>query len=231
MREAGVRVRACPAPARRRPRRSVPEAARTKETSCPCPPRIPSSWSSTPTATSPGGGPWCSGPLATPHLLIAYALRFVRQALTLISFFTVLFTEQIPRPLFDAIVMTYRYEWRAMSYAFFMHQDYPPFDFDLSTEDDGAEPHTSLRLTYPGHLQRWQPLYKWFLAIPQYFVLAGLAIAACAAIIAGFFAVLFTGDYPEGIQGFLVSAYRYALRVEAYVGFLTDRYPPFSLAA
>jgi hypothetical protein len=24
-----------------------------------------------------------------------------------------LFTEQIPRPLFDVIVMTYRYEWRA----------------------------------------------------------------------------------------------------------------------
>jgi hypothetical protein len=63
--------------------------------------------------------------LAIPHLMIAYALRFVRQALTMISFFTVLFAEQIPRPLFDAIVMTYRYEWRAMSYAFFMHQDYP----------------------------------------------------------------------------------------------------------
>ena len=139
--------------------------------------------------------------LAIPHLIIAYALRFVRQALTLVSFFTVLFTEQIPRPLFDAIVMTYRYEWRAMSYAFFMHEDYPPFDFDLSSEDDGAEPCTSLRLTYPGHLERWQPLYKWFLAIPQYFVLAGLAIAACAAIIGGFFAVLFTGEYPEGHPG------------------------------
>lgn len=62
-------------------------------------------------------------------------------------------------------------------------------------------------------------------------MLAGLAIAACAAIIADFFAVLFTGEYPVGIRGFLVSAYRYALRVEAYAGFLTDRYPPFSLAA
>lgn len=36
--------------------------------------------------------------LAIPHLMIAHALRFVRQALTLISFFTVLFAEQIPRP-------------------------------------------------------------------------------------------------------------------------------------
>ena len=74
-------------------------------------------------------------------------------------------------------------------------------------------------------------MYKWFLAIPHYFVLAGLFIAACLGIVAGFFAVLLTGEYPVGIRDFLVSAYRYALRVEAYVGFLTDRYPPFSLAA
>ena len=116
--------------------------------------------------------------LAIPHLMIAWALRSLRQVLTLISFFTVLFTKRIPRPLFDAIVMTYRYEWRAMSYAFFMHEDYPPFDFDLSSEDDGVEPHTSLRLTYPEHLERWKPLYKWFLAIPQYVVLAALTIVA-----------------------------------------------------
>ena len=34
-----------------------------------------------------------------------------------------------------------------------------------------------------------------------------------------------------GIRVFLVSAYRYALRVEAYIGLLTNRYPPLSLAA
>jgi hypothetical protein len=163
--------------------------------------------------------------------MIAWALRSLRQVLTLISFFTVLFTEQIPRPLFDLIVMTHRYEWRAMSYVVFMHEDYPPFDFGLFSEDDGVDPHTSLRLIYPVHLERWKPLYKWFLAIPQYFVLSVLTVAACLGIIVGLFAVLVTGEYPEGIRDFLVSAYRYALRVEAYVGFLTDRYPPFSLAA
>jgi hypothetical protein len=168
---------------------------------------------------------------AVPHLLIAGALRSLRQVLTLISFFTVLFTKQIPRPLFDVIVMTYRYEWRAMSYVLFMHQDYPPYDFELSSEDDGVEPHSTLRLSYPEDLERWKPLYKWFLAIPQYFVMAGLFIAACLGLVAGFFAVLFTGEYPQGIRDFLVNAYRYALRVEAYVGLLTDRYPPFSLAA
>lgn len=169
--------------------------------------------------------------LAVPHLMIASALRSLRQVLTLISLFTVLFTEQIPRPLFDVIVMTYRYEWRAISYALFMHEDYPPFDFELSSEDDGVEPHTTLRLAYPEHLARWRPLYKWLLAVPHYFVLVALGILACLGVVAGFFAVLATGRYPDSIRGFIVHAYRYALRVEAYVGLLTDRYPPFSFEA
>jgi len=167
--------------------------------------------------------------LAIPQLMIAQALSSLRNILTLVSLFTVLFTERIPRPLFDMIAMTYRYEWRAVSYALFLHEDYPPFDFQPGAADDGVEPHTTLTLAYPEHLDRWKPLYKWFLAIPHYFVLAVLAVAGVFALIGGFFAVVFSGEYPQGARDFLVGVYRYGLRVQAYVGLLTDRYPPFSL--
>jgi hypothetical protein len=169
--------------------------------------------------------------LAVPHLLVAQALNTLRQVLTLISFFTVLFTKQIPRPLFDAIAMTYRYEWRAMSYALFLHQDYPPFSFKADAADDGVEPHTALSLTYPGELNRWKPLYKWFLAIPHYFVALALVVAGVGAVVIGFFAVVFTGRFPLGPRDFIVKAWRYGLRVQAYVGLLTDQYPPFALHA
>lgn len=53
--------------------------------------------------------------LAIPQLAIAYALSTVRSVLTLVSFFTVLFTKKVPRPLFDFTAMTFRYEWRAMT--------------------------------------------------------------------------------------------------------------------
>jgi hypothetical protein len=154
----------------------------------------------------------------------------LRGILILFSLFTVLFTERIPRPLFDMITTTYRYEWRALSYALFMHQDYPPFDFEPAAVDDGIEPHTTLSIAYPEHLDRWKPLYKWFLAIPHYLVLAVLAVGAVLAVVVGFLAVLVRGEYPERLRGFLVGVYRYALRVEAYVGLLTDVYPPFQLA-
>src|SRR6195952_934901 len=169
--------------------------------------------------------------LAIPHLLIANALSTLRNILTLVAFFTVLFTRRIPRPLFDAIAMTFRYEWRAVSYALFLHEDYPPFDFQPSAEDDGADPHTLVTFSYPDQMSRWKPLYKWLLAVPHYFVLLALAIAAVVVIVAGFFAVLFTGEYPTGLRNFLVAVYRYNLRVQAYVGLLTDQYPPFALSA
>ena len=169
--------------------------------------------------------------LAIPHLMVAQALNSLRGVLTLVSLFTVLFTKEIPRPLFDAIAMTYRYEWRVMSYALFLHQDYPPFSFRAEAIDDGAEPHTTLSLTYPDQLNRWAPLYKWFLAIPHYLVALALAIAAAGAVIVGFFAVVFTGKFPLGPRDFIVRAWRYGLRVQAYVGLLTDEYPPFALRA
>jgi hypothetical protein len=40
-----------------------------------------------------------------------------------------------------------------------------------------------------------------------------------------------TAEYPAGIREYLVGVYRYALRIEAYVGLLTDTNPPFRLAA
>ena len=169
--------------------------------------------------------------LAVPHLMVAYALSSLREVLTLISLFTVLFTKRIPRPLFDTIAMTHRYEWRAYSYALFLHEDYPPFDFQPAATDDGVEPHTAVTFTYPEELSRWQPLYKWLLAVPHYLVLIGRVIAAIFVGLFGFFAVLFTGQYPVRARDFLVDVSRYSLRVQAYVGLLTDRYPPFALRA
>jgi hypothetical protein len=166
---------------------------------------------------------------AVPHLLIVNVLGSLRNVLTLISFFTVLFTKRIPRPLFDTIAMIHRYEWRTISYALFLHEDFPPFDFQPAATDDGREPHTAVTFTYPEELSRWQPLYKWLLAVPHYIVLIGLTIASVFAIAFGFSAVLVTGKYPARARSFLVDAYRYSLRVQAYVGLLTDAYPPFSL--
>jgi hypothetical protein len=166
--------------------------------------------------------------LVVPHLLISSALQMLRSVLQFLSLFTILFTKKIPPAFFDLIVMSMRYQWRASSYMLFMREDYPPFEFEASAEDDGSDPAT-FSVEYPEELNRFLPLVKFLFSIPHFVVLAIYALGAIFAWLGSFFAVLFTGRYPEGIRNYLVGVSRYGNRVFAYFGFLRDEYPPFSL--
>ena len=100
-------------------------------------------------------------------------------------------------------------------------------------------------------LSRWLWLVKWLLAIPQYAIVAVLAVGAAytatgssgntwqAGALSGgligllvFFAaiaLLFAGRYPRGLYDFVVGMNRWVLRVVAYAALMTDAYPPFRL--
>jgi hypothetical protein len=93
---------------------------------------------------------------------------------------------------------------------------------------DGAYP-VQAHAPRQDEYNRFLPLVKWLLAIPHYIVLTLVAIVGLFVIIIAFFAVLFTGRYPEGLHNFMVGLLRWSFRVHAYVFLLTDRYPPFSL--
>jgi Domain of unknown function (DUF4389) len=130
-----------------------------------------------------------------------------------------------PRWWFDFNLQLTRLEARIYSYVFLLRDEYP------SADDEQA---VHLDIVYPdakNELNRWLPLVKWILAIPHYIVLAFLQIAVVVVVIVAWFAILFTGRYPQGIHDFVVGVLRWALRVAAYAFLLvTDRYPPFSLA-
>ena len=63
-------------------------------------------------------------------------------------------------------------------------------------------------------------------------VLFFLYIAAAVAVVIAWFAILFTGRYPRGLFDFIEGVTRWHNRVVGYALLLvTDRYPPFRLAA
>jgi hypothetical protein len=65
--------------------------------------------------------------LAIPYLIVAGVLYWLTGILTIIAFFTVLFTKQIPRGVFDLMVPGLRWNVRGSAYAYFMTDRYPPF--------------------------------------------------------------------------------------------------------
>ena len=166
--------------------------------------------------------------LALPHLIILYVLQIVRNALTIIAFFTVLFTKQIPEGLFNVIIMIHRYQWRVTTFVLFMRNEYPKFEFDTVAADPRNDM-AFLEIDRQAEYNRWAPLYKWFLAIPHYVVLFVFAIGVFFVWIIAFFAVLFTGKWPDSMRDYVVKVVRYGTRVTAYVTLLRDEYPAFGL--
>jgi hypothetical protein len=164
--------------------------------------------------------------LAIPQWLVVYGLEIASGILWIVSFFTILFTKRNPFVGFQAMVL--RYQWRVTAYVLFLRNEYPPFEFQ-TTNDDPAADTARLSVEDPGEMNRWMVLVKWLLAIPHYIVLTFVFIGVAFVVLVALFMVLFTGKWSEGMRNFVVGAIRWSMRVNAYVLFLTDDYPPFSL--
>jgi hypothetical protein len=136
----------------------------------------------------------------------------------------IVFRQKYPRWWFDWNRELLRFTNRVNAYAALMSDRYPSTD---------EEQYVKLEVAYPdarAGLNRWLPLVKWFLAIPHYVVLFILSLGAIVAVIAAWFAILFTGRYPQGLFNYLVGVMRWSNRVAAYAFVLaTDEYPPFRL--
>ncbi|MCX4545651.1 DUF4389 domain-containing protein [Streptomyces sp. NBC_01565] len=175
--------------------------------------------------------------LAIPHYIALLFLWIAFVVVSVIAFFSILFTARYPRPLFEFNLGVLRWSWRVSYYAHGVlgTDRYPPFSL-------GPEPGYPARLdiAYPERLSRPLVLVKWWLlAIPHYLVLCfltgaprrgwwGGGLIGLLALIA-VVALAFTEKYPRDLFDLVVGLNRWVLRVAAYAALMTDEYPPFRL--
>jgi hypothetical protein len=148
----------------------------------------------------------------------------IAAGLFLATLLMIVIRQRYPRWWFDFALELARFGARLGAYLVLLTDQYP------STVEAQS---VHLEIDYPDvqrDLNRWLPLVKWLLAIPHLLVLIVLSVGAFLAVVAAWFAILFTGRYPRELFDFVVGVGRWWLRVEAYAFLLvTDRYPPFSL--
>jgi hypothetical protein len=168
--------------------------------------------------------------LAIPHYIVLYVLRIVAEVLAIVSWFIILFTGRLPEGIANFQAMYLRYQARTFTYAGFLEEEYPPFAFEMLSPDPGDYPR--IRIDVQSELEDRNRLtvgFRLILAIPQLIVLFVLGIALFVVFVIAFFAVLFTGRWPVGLQQFAINVFQYQLRVEAYLFLVVDEYPPFAL--
>jgi hypothetical protein len=136
----------------------------------------------------------------------------------------ILIRRKYPRWWFDWNLNFTKFSARVGAYAALLTDEFPSTEREQSVKIQMPFPDAKKDLL-PG-----MPLVKWFLAIPHWFILAFLGIAAGFCVFISWFAILFTGRYPRSFFDFVVGVARWALRVSSYALLLvTDVYPPFTL--
>ena len=149
------------------------------------------------------------------------ALGAVASVCAFLAWFAILFTGRYPRGLWDLVKMFMGWRANVLAYVALLRDEYPPF---------GSGPYpVTFEVDYPEQSNRWSVALRLILAIPQLIVLFFVLLAWVVTVVIAWFAILFTGRYPEGLYGFGVGVQRWTLRVQAYLFLMRDEYPPFSL--
>ncbi len=142
--------------------------------------------------------------------------------LAVVSWFTIVLTGTHIIGIRQFTMFYMRWRVRALSYLMLFEDAYPPFG-------DAPYP-ASIEIVDPsGPRNRLTVAFRLILAIPHFIVLPFVLLGWGITTIIAWFAILFTGAYPQGLVAFGVGAFRWRLRVEAYLLLMVDEYPPFSL--
>jgi hypothetical protein len=150
-------------------------------------------------------------------------IGLVAFVIAVIAWFAIVFTGNHPRGLWDFKRFFLRWRVNAVAYVALFRDEYPPFG-------DSSNYGVNFAVDYPEQERnRLSVFLRLIYVIPHLIVLFFLGIAWWVITVIAWFAILFSGRYPQSMYDFSTGVFRWNVRVEAYVFLLRDEYPPFSL--
>jgi uncharacterized membrane protein len=171
------------------------------------------------------------GLLLIPHIIVLYVLSIVAFVVAYIGYWAVLITGKYPEGMFNFVYGVQRWGARVESWLYGWSDSYPPFSLDA-----GDYP-ARLEIDTPEAPSRLLALFgvllvfiKMILLIPHIVILGVLGIVAIVVAYIGYWVVLITGRYPQGLFNLITGVQRWEYRTTSWLLGLTDQYPPFSLS-
>lgn len=167
--------------------------------------------------------------IGIPHFFLLYFVQIGVAFSMLFGYLSVLFTGKYPQGLFDFNLKAMRWQYRVIARLFLMADGYPAFG--LNAQDD-AVTLTAQNNGVPIGKAWIRFLFGFFFVMIPHglalmFYSIPMVIVIYATIIMGI-VVAVKGQYPQGLQKYMVGVFRWGLRVNLYYALMSDEYPPFS---
>lgn len=160
--------------------------------------------------------------LVIPHMFWAALYGFAAVFVQLCAFWVILFTGRHPRGLWGFLENYMRYRSRLTAYMLLLSDRYPPFG-----GGEGEHP-VRIHLRYPERLSRAAVFFRMLLLIPHMFYGIGFAFVVAVVQLLQFWTVLLLGRMAAWQFDWVHAWFIYTARVDAYVLYLVDEYPPFN---
>jgi len=162
-----------------------------------------------------------------PHWLLLVFAGLWGLVLLLVAFWVIVFTGRYPEPMFDYLLGFLKWVTRVAARLFNLSDGYPTFG--IKATDD----HTDLKVPYPQKVKRGLTVARlllgiFYVEIPHGLILMFRGFFVGILLFVAWWVVLVTGRFPETIHRWAVGQIRWGLRVDLYMMFMTDRYPPFT---
>ena len=162
-----------------------------------------------------------------PHGFLLFFFGLWGLVLQFVAFWVILFTGTYPDTMFHYQLKLLRWNLRLNARIYNLSDGYPGFGLD------GTDDRTELSVPYPEHVSRGLTLLRLFfgivyVGIPHGVILFFRTIFVSILQFLAWWAVLFTARYPERFHEWSVGLIRWQLRVNLYLMFMTDTYPPFT---
>ncbi|MCK4880262.1 MAG: DUF4389 domain-containing protein, partial [Bacteroidales bacterium] len=160
----------------------------------------------------------------------AFILMFVGlwgAILQFVAFWVILFTGRYPQSMFEFQVGLMKWSLRVSARMYNVSDGYPAFGVKSTDE------YTDLVVPYPEKVSRGLTLLRLFFGIfyvylPHGFILMFRAWFVGILTFLAWWVVLFTAKYPDFMFDWVTGQIRWQMRVNLYMMYITDTYPPFT---
>lgn len=165
--------------------------------------------------------------IGIPHFFVLLFVSIWAGILMFVNFWIVLFTAKFPEGIFSFFLRLFQWEARLMASLGNLIDGYPQIGLKGSMEG------VTFEVERPEKVSRLLVILRVLLGviyvmIPHGFCLFFRSIGTAVLEFLAFWAVLFTGSYPEKWHAFNVGTMRWGYRLSLYMGFFNDKYPSFS---